>query len=184
VNDPVVYRTTDPEVLAAYRKAGDALEAYVAAVRAVLDAHGVGSYWIWADTGWSPAMFRGIVIPGGEEPPRGWRIRGECAVPHKSTSAGRAVDTALKAVAYPGNPRGSLKGMPVMALTGLGLAHPRVEFLGQDAALYVTWRTDPECGGEVGRGLDRSVDRTLWERIPLSVYYLAREAAPEAGDGS
>ncbi|MEV7908382.1 hypothetical protein, partial [Streptomyces anulatus] len=74
------------------------------------------------------------------------------------------------------DPRHTLPGgMPPMVTNPDAgrMYQPGVRLL--DGALYVVWGCDPEVG-------DRSVtiDPEVWERVRLSVYHLAREAAEDA----
>lgn len=175
ISDPVVYRTRDPEVLAAYRAAWDAIRAYVDAVKAVLDEYGAGEYQVWTDAnGFHPGQICGIDIPEDRDPPEGWRMQGDYAVPDKRTGKGRALCKALESVTHPGDPLSALDGMPSLVFTGTGLARPGAVPLEDGTGLYVTWTTGPE------QCRDGEVDRAIWERVKLSEYHAAKEAAAEA----
>ena len=177
MNDLTVYRTADPDTIRIWRDACTAVDTYIDRIRDVLAAHGAGEYAVMTRTdGWRPCEFAGIRVPPGEHPPDGWRRGQDCEIPDRRVKAGQAIAAALAEVIHPGSPKNSLKGMPSMVYTGAGLAHPGAELLEGGTALYVRWgRGDPEATGGERRDPGGSVDHGIWERIPLSRYYLVKE---------
>jgi hypothetical protein len=176
--DLIVYRSRAPEVLEAHKAAREATRTYAKQTQAVLDAAGVGGYKVWLSTGhWDYGAFRGIDIPEGQEVPRGWRKAKDFAVPDKRTKAGRETGAALRAVKHPGDPMAQVPGMPLDILTPGGFQSPGVRVLEDGAALYVTWRRDPNEAQGSFSGKYEPVDTTLWGRVKLSEYYAAVEAA-------
>lgn len=180
--DPIVYRSTDPAVLAAVEAAWQAIGDYAKQIRATLDGLGLGEYKHWsADGGWHPGEFRGIDIPQDQFPPDGWRMKGDFAVPDKRKAAGKRAWKALSEVRHPGDPRRALIGMPPDLLTPGGYQSCGLRRI--NSAIYATWRNcDP--AGAVGSfsAASSEIDASLWERIPLSEYYAAVEADEAAED--
>lgn len=163
----VVFRSTHPDVLsvlADYRQAMDVWRGRSAALlvdlgfegRDFLVAYGLGSRWI---TGIEP-------LPG-EEPPTGWRIAHrsdqDVLVPDKRRKAGKDADARIQQTQPPADVRGHLPGMPGTQWAGSTIYTPALCEI--DGAVWVRWRED------VSR-----VDEALWERVPLSQYWAAREA--------
>jgi hypothetical protein len=181
MSHPYVYRSRSPEVLDAMRAAQNSIRAYVKATGQILDDAGVGSHGVYRESsGWSVAKFRGLAVPDGEQPPHGWRMGAQYAVPDKRTKAGKQVAAALDAVKHPGDPRMALIGMPPDVSTPGGFTSPGTRFLEDGAAFYVTWRVDPAtCRESFTRGTFQ-IDRDLWEPVLLSEYYAAVEAAGAA----
>ena len=182
MSDLTVYRSRDPEVLAAYKAAWDAVDAYVKETDAVLAEAGVGDYQTWRQQGgWMIGHFSGIDIPEGQKPPQGWRMNRDYAVPDKRTKAGREVAQRLAAVRHPGDPRQAFIGMPSDVFTGGGrVLSAGVRVLEDGGALYVMWTTDPAGHRESFRSRDAEVDLSLWERVKLSEYYAEVERADAA----
>jgi hypothetical protein len=173
--DKIVYRSSAAEVLAAIESFHADFRAYREAINAVLDEAGVGRYKIWATTnGWQPGKFLGLDIPEDEFPPKGWRLGKQYAVPDQRYAEGKRVAAAIKAVNHPGDPMRRIPGMPPDILTAGGFSSPGIAEMA--GAVYVTWAHDPETSGGSFTGKSATIDPALWERIPLSVYYAAREA--------
>jgi hypothetical protein len=176
VSDKTVYVSRKPEVLKAWEAAGQAIQDYVDATQAVLNATGLGEYKTWRSTnGWHPGEFVGLAIPAGI-PVAGWRMLADYAVPDKRLKQGKAIDAALKAVKHPGDPRAHLIGMPADVMAGGGFQTPAVRLLDDGTALYVAWRTDPAVCSTSFMSKSTEIDADLWGRVPLSVYYAAVEA--------
>jgi hypothetical protein len=170
MSDPFVYRSTDSDVLQAWKDAGEAIDAYVKRTEAVLDEHGAGGYKTYRYSGRNVGQFAGLDIPAGEKPPAGWRMNSNYAVPDKRTKAGKAADAALKTVKHPGDPLLKLIGMPPDVEGGPGFISPGVRMLEGHGALYVTWREDPEGRQSFFAG-KVTIDHGRWQRVPLSQYY-------------
>jgi len=176
------YRSRDPEVVKSWTDATDAIRAYVEATRAVLEAAGLGGYQVYRDShGWRPGHFAGLAIPDGEKPPAGWRMTARYAVPDKRTKAGRQAEAALAAVKHPGDPLLKLAGMMPDAENGNGaFVSPAVRLLEDGTTVYVGWPACPEGRQSFLGPRGVTVDLDRWERIPLSTYWLAFEAADAA----
>ena len=180
------YRSTDPEVVSAWKAAGDAIQEYVDQTRAILDAAGLGGYQVYRHHGWSPGKFAGLAIPVGEKPPAGWRMTARYAVPDKRVKAGKQIEAALAGVKHPGDPLLKLIGMPPDAESRGGFSSPAVRLLEERTALYVAWSVDPVGRQSFLGSRDRAgvIDPDRWERIPLSAYYLAVEQADAVKAGA
>lgn len=177
---PFVYRTADPEVIAAWGEAFAAISAYVAETKAVLDAAGLSQYgYLRSNASFHPGRFAGLAIPDREDPPAGWRMNTgpERAVPDRRYKAGRAVDDALKAVKHPGSPLWSLTGMPSDLLTGGSYITPAMRLLEDGAALYAVWWEDPERFPESFSRGRAEIDTGKWQKVKLSDYYREVERA-------
>jgi hypothetical protein len=185
MSDLYVYRSRDPEAVAAWIAACDAVEDYVAQTAAILKDAGLGGYQVYRDTSLSPGRFAGLAIPHGGKPPPGWRMGARFAVPHRGTKAGREVYAALEAVKHPGDPGSRIPGMPGMIVRVSRIHRPGVRVLENGAALYVTWSTEPRDTADSFVHSKSEVDPGRWQRIPLSEYYAEVErtdaAKAEAG---
>lgn len=179
-NDPVIYRSRTPEVLAAWKAACADLDAYIAATKAIIDEAGFAGWPVFRSNGsWGYGRFAGVGLPEGERVPAGWRIAKHCLVPDKRTRAGREMRERLDAVEHPGSLNGKLPGMPADALNGMSgyIVSPDVRVLGE--CVYAEWSTDPERAEASFSSQSTAVDHDLWERVRLSEYYAAREAEDE-----
>ncbi|WP_304452856.1 hypothetical protein [Nocardiopsis sp. YSL2] len=113
--------------------------------------------------------------------PYGWRVdrrHPDAIVPNLRTKHGKKIDEQLAGIPH-ANGRRLLPGeMPDHCLAGHVLMHPSVEVLG--GHLYVGWPKElpDKIATQLGLGV-------VWEEVPLSTYYLAREAAEveEVGRG-
>lgn len=180
MSDPVVYRSENPGVLAAWKGACAAISEYVRQTQAVLDRAGLAGRSVWrSSNGWDWGKVRGISAEGGT--PEGWRMAAgkDYAVPDMRTSAGRKVKAALDAVPHPGEPTQRLIGMPADVLAGAGrIWTPDVRVLG--GAVWAEWDLDPEAHETSFSSPSTAVDSSLWQRARLSEYYAAREDAEAA----
>jgi hypothetical protein len=179
MSDPIVYRSEDARVLTAWKGACEAITEYVRQTQAVLDAAGLTGRPVYRSTGaWSWGEVRGIGL-GDDGAPDGWRVSpgAAYAVPNLRTAAGRKVRDALKAIKHPGEPVQKLPGMPANVITGMSgmVRTPDVRVLGE--AVWAEWDTDPEKCEMSFSGRSTAVDYQMWERVKLSEYYAAREAA-------
>lgn len=173
MNGPaVVYRTSEPITVAAYREAcelraswGDRVVAYAKSV------NGGNAY---TSSGFGHERFEGIEVKG--EAPEGWRIhtsrRGQqYLVPRRSTKAGKAAAEAFDALVSAPSTKDALVGMPAGFLSG---AEGGIAFFSPGASidggvLTVVW------GAELPEGEAEKVG-PQWERVPLSAYYAEIEA--------
>ena len=175
------YVTRDPEVVGAWKDISDAVHAYVAQTSAVLEAALVSSYRHYRDQGgWRPGKFRGLAIPQGEMPPKGWRMSARSeplAVPDRRYKAGREIAAALDAIDHPGDPLFKLIGMPPDVISAGGYRSPAIRLLEDRTALYVGWPVDPVGRESFFTDKPAVIDLGRWTRIPVSTYYLAIEQA-------
>ncbi|MEU4576166.1 hypothetical protein [Nonomuraea sp. NPDC023979] len=160
-----VYRATAPAVLDRWQEIGNALERWRTEIMAVFTAEGLSDDDITA--GDVDGAILGARHDGGPVP-EGWRIRGGHLVPHRGTRKGKQIAERLNAIVYP-DPR-VLPGMPKFARRAGG--GPKllvgVERIGD--AVYARWARPIE---------EDRIDKALWQRIKLSEYYCAVEAAQE-----
>ena len=170
----VAYRSTHPDVLAHWDNTASAQAQ--TAWRERVDA-------AIADLGFPGRRFAtkdetrvvGVEHPHDEPVPDAWRRdrkNPDVIVPARRTKAGRDIHDRLATLARP-CPRHNLPGgMPKMAISGLALMHPGVDRIGD--TVYVTW------SGELKGGDADRVDLDVWQRIKLSEYYAAVEAAEDS----
>lgn len=178
------YRSTHPDVLAAFRAAEKASNDYADAMFAALAAHGMAKHQAAVNSSsLSQGGFLGVVVADGEELPAGWRrkdVRGQVlAVPDKRTKAGKSAAAALNALERPGSC--PLPGMPdhlrVADGGGIRFCTPGVRLLEDGTAVWVTWSTVIEAATDLrGNGVP-DPDEALWENPRLSAYWAAIEAA-------
>lgn len=165
----VVFRSTHPDVFAHKTGILSAITAWDANVTEVL-----------ADLGFADRniAMRGQRVIGVEHPrdaavPDGWRRDKELSdaiVPARRTAAGRRLGERLETLRKP-DPRDRLPGgMPSEAFCASppSLMHPGLAEIGD--AIYVMW-----SGRLSAPDMDR-IDFEVWEQIPLSRYWAAREA--------
>lgn len=180
MRDPVVYRSTHPDVLAHWdaTASADAREAWRARVdAAVADLGFEGRDPVVSETVFG-ATVTGIQHPADQPIPDGWRrhprLDGAVA-PHKATKTGKAAAAELRKLDLP-NPRlGMPGGVPKVASAAHESAFlaPAVQRIGD--AVYLRWSQ------EITAGDARLIDATVGERVLLSEYYAAREAAEQDG---
>jgi hypothetical protein len=167
-----VYRTADPAVIAAYRAAQDALTAYRQEIGDVLERHDVGHLTRMGTTGHGAGRFAGLAPDPDGDVPAGWRTgKTGYLIPDSRTRHGKAVRDALGSLAYPGDPRDALPGMPSQMLVPGRFLTCGVHLFGD--VLYVTWSADEKALGD-------SADLTVWCLTKLSEYYAAVEQAGAA----
>jgi hypothetical protein len=181
MSDLFVYRSSTPEVVAAWEAACGAIDAYVKQTGDILREAGLGDYAVYRRNDSSLGKFAGLAVPEGEEPPAGWRMNRDYAVPNKRRKTGRDIEAALNAVRHPGLPSGHLPGMPSHFFSGMGLRYPGVRLLEDTTAVYVQWSADPE---QATRGCTDTVDTAIWERVPLSRYYAEAERAERSAESA
>jgi hypothetical protein len=172
-----VYRTSNPEALAAWHTAAAARDAWAVQMKAFLDEHGFDSRSVYV--GHSGRVL-GISHEQGDDVPDGWRVdsRTGYLMPRLAKKAGKAIDARLSELIQP-DPRDAMPGMPKECFVSLAMLTCGLEVI--DEALYATWsRPIPED----------EVDLAVWQPVKLSEYYAvleAREAAqtePDGGDAS
>lgn len=175
MRDPIVYRSTHPDVLAHWDKtaSAEARKAWRARVDAVLaDLGFAGRHPVVTDT------ILGTVVTGVEHReggpfPAGWRAHRSmdgAITPHKGTKVGKAAAEDLGKLALP-NPRKDLPGgMPHIAdaASEAAMLRPAIQRFGD--VVYVRWSQQIS-----DRDTDQ-IDGAVWDRAALSEYYAALEA--------
>jgi hypothetical protein len=166
----VVYRTTDPDTVAAYRQACEERASWVDRVEAFAKSINGGN--AYTTTGFGRESFVGIEVKG--DPPQGWRIQTnksgqQYLVPRRSTKAGKEAAQAFDALCHAPSAKDVLNGMPHGFLSG---AEGGIAFFSPGAridgdVLTVVWGAELPKSERVG---------PQWERVPLSAYYAEIEA--------
>lgn len=165
----VVYRSSHPDVLAYWKAAQDADQAWRERVQSAL-----------AEIGFADHNFVmrgqnviGVAHPVSEPIPHGWRKCSDLAgaiVPARNTREGKRIGLALDGLKRPDPRSGMPGGMPASALEGrLVRIHPGIELDGD--VVWVSW------SGPLGEQDADRIDPAVWERVPLSQYWAMREAA-------
>ncbi|MFI6496840.1 hypothetical protein [Nonomuraea typhae] len=173
MSDKVVYRSTHPEVLAAWEAKKQKMTDVYEQRRKLLDELGFeGRPALITDTQIHGVQFAGADIPAG------WRADyqfGNAIIPNKRTKIGKQIAKRFEELHTP-NPR-ALVGMP-----GTDVELGRWAECGlreMDGALFVTWPRPID---------EKRIDLDRWERVKLSEFYAtveAHEAAQaENGGGS
>jgi hypothetical protein len=167
----VAFKTTQPELIAAYLQAREEI---TAAWRAKVDAFqvSVGGREVFGtsffDGGWA---VQGFCTPNSfAEIPEGWRREGKFkAVPAKRTPEGLEHAKTLATLRLAGN---SYPGCPdILFAEGFSI-FPRVQKIGENYFLTLSKVPLNEPGN--------ALDREIWEPVKLSAYHAAIEDA-EAG---
>jgi len=181
VDNPMeVYRSSDPELVRAYREARTAANDWIAAVHAwAVEVCGEGGMAYFS--GFLDSTYVSCLgLPNRADGiPRGWRRktrnkpRPGQIVPDKRSADGRAADEKLRSFGHQPSPRRVLPGMPVTADGDyLDNGSHRVYTYGVDVigdnedTLEITWSVL----------VDSEIDTDIWTRMPLSRYHAEREA--------
>ncbi|SEN88043.1 hypothetical protein [Nonomuraea pusilla] len=165
--DKTVYRSTHPDVLSVWHASIEAREAWGELMETFLDEHGFGTRNVYVS---HSGRVLGVEHIEGEDVPDGWRIdsRTGYLMPRLASRKGKAIGASLAELTQP-DPRDAMPGMPKTMFVSLALLTCGLALI--DGALYATWsRPIPE----------ERVDLTIWERVKLSEYYAAVEAAEAA----
>lgn len=190
--DECAYRSTHPDVLAAWEKRCTDSVAWNEAVFAWCDELGIPRRIMLAGD-----QLTGFPDPGTAAIPDGWRIterRGaQVMVPDQRTKVGKAAAKRLRD--FPRHPVASdLPGMPdevwvpAGRFDGACAIHRAQGVTLHDGALWVRWQLRPEVVEAPRGGLPNTMpdfrrqvfDGALWERVKLSEYHAAVEEAAEA----
>lgn len=173
--DKTVYRSTHPDVMAAWRTAQEQAIEIGRQRRELLDSLGfVGIRALTTDT-----HILGVEHLAGEIP-AGWRRDRQTSmaiVPNRRTKAGAEVGRQLDRLTMPDPRLILIGGMPHMVWPD---DEVRTYWPGRrllDGAVWVTWGCDPEKSGRTV-----TIDPEVWQRMKLSEYYAAVEAAEEVAD--
>ena len=183
MNDPIVYRSTHPDVLAHWEKTGsvEAQKAWRERVNEALAELGFPGRKFATTSGFKDTEVTGVEHPEGEDAPVGWKRNKDlpsAIVPDKRRAAGKRAAARLAEVTMP-NPRSRMPGeMPGACFAGTGMALMRPGIARHGDAVYVTWSRELE------EPTADNIDTAVWERVKLSEYYAAKESAVEGGEGS
>jgi hypothetical protein len=162
-----VYRTTNPDAVAAWHSAAAAREKWGEQMKAFLAEHGFGDRTVYVS---HSGRVLGVEYIDGEDVPDGWRVdrRTGYLMPALAKRAGKLIDARLAELVQP-DPRDAMPGMPKTLFVSLAMLTCGLELI--DGVLFATWsRAIPED----------QVDATVWEPVKLSAYYAAVEARDEA----
>lgn len=167
MSDKTVYRSSHPDVLSAWETTERKHQSIGILRRTLLDELGFeGRPGLITDTHLLGVEHR----PEHGPIPEGWRQDSrtpEAIVPDRRRSLGKKIAVRFEALRMP-DPR-SFPGMPGTCVTGGRFLECSVREM--DGALYVGWSHPiPE----------KHLDLDRWERVKLSEYYAAKEAADEA----
>lgn len=177
--DPVVYRSTHPDVLAHWEATAgpEAQQAWRDRVAAALDELGFeGRRFIVSDY-IDVSVVTGVEHPSDEPIPEGWRLhpkRDDAIAPRRSTRLGKAADRLLSTLVRPNPRKGMPGGMPHIANAARACAFLSAAAEPIDGALYVRWSQ------EISERDRDQIDTAVWERVRLSEYYAACEKADAA----
>lgn len=176
--DRIAYRSRDPRALALWETYEQQREEFAEKLRATLTELGLAG---------SDALQRGNRVIGvrhtdGDEVPDGWRVPADwpdMITPDRRRRAGKAAAEKLGALRVP-DPRDELPG----GMPGQVMDFERARFLTAGLtfaadALYVTYQA-PRMPEEYAK----HIDTTVWEQVPLSVYYAAVESQETVGEDS
>lgn len=170
--EEVAYRSGDDAVLATFRAKTDERAEHKARLSRQLVAWGFPSdHRILKRPGGviaSRDYILGVAPVEGQEPPAGWRIDRETGawVPKLTTRAGKRIKVDLAGIQPPSSVRHALPGMAGMAMSGNRIYGAAMFVL--DDVMYLYWPVSPD-----------EVDPTIWEKVKISDYYLAKEAYDE-----
>jgi hypothetical protein len=174
MDTPTVYRTRDPELLAAWAESQAGLKTWTGELKSYVEAQGLAGRRVYFNS--LTGAILGIEHSDGQPVPDGWRVdRRRGLVPARAKKAGREIAAHLDRLHRP-DPRGRLAGMPATHFAGLddgrvSLLAPKVE-LKADGALYAVWP---------GSAPHDEIDHTRWELVRLSEYYaLLEREEPQA----
>jgi hypothetical protein len=174
--DKIVYRSTHPDVLAHWEKTGsaEAQNAWRDRVNQALAELGFPGRRFATTNGFEDIEVTGVEHPDGEDIPVGWKRTKKLAgaiVPDKRRAAGKRAAERLAALTAP-NPRSKMPGgMPRACFAGTGMALMRPGVARHGEAVYVIW------SAELEEPTATQIDTAIWERVKLSEYYAAVEAA-------
>lgn len=175
MNDKTVYRSTHPDALAhedGYKAAHANWKKRVDEALVELGFPASRNIAMRGD------RVTGIEHPDSEPVPDGWRRDPKLSssiTPFRSRKRGREIAAVLDGLTRPDPRRGLPGGMPhvAMAKGRMLFMHPGLRRVGD--AVFVVWSAEPDDGDM------RHLDPAIWERIKLSEYYAAVEAAEETG---
>jgi hypothetical protein len=177
-DDKVVFRTTHPEVLTAFKQAVDAYDKWGKRIRAFAkEVHPDAKPMV--SEAWGDRQLGGISMV--EPIPDGWRIDNNKAgyprylVPRRSVKAGKEWAKRLDELRNAPSIRSALPGMPSNVVSGISLLNPGLEE--RNGVLYATWAEDPRRSkADTGFSKTDTVEESIWEQVKLSEYYAIKES--------
>ncbi len=172
-----VYRTTDPELLAAWDKAAEQKRQWYDAVTKFCKEHSDDSRW-WHSNLLGIEYFDGPLVPADDVVPAGWRRdrkRRGMMRPNRRTPEGKEIAKAMAGLSRAPSFDAALQGMPrtVKVEYDPQEGSQRMHSCGasrRDAYLEVTWGVKVPADQIDGR----------WTKVPLSQWHLEREQAEES----
>lgn len=202
MTDLTAYRSTHPDVLAVVAKYHADTEQWHTDAAALLKELGFTDRPFLIRTSLGQRWITGVEYHEGDPVPTGWRTwkdrSGQTILsPHRGQKAGKALAARIATCQVPDMPQAHLPGMPADRPSTGGWRSPGLREMA--GGVYLTWALAslPEipAGGperEVHLGDDEhdrrirlrnDVDLAFWERVKLSEYYAAVEAAEAASGG-
>jgi hypothetical protein len=202
MSDLTAYRSTHPDVLAVIEKWRADMDKWHADSAALLTELGFTDRSFMVHTSMGHRWISGIEYHADDPVPTGWRVwkdrNGQSILtPHKGRKAGKDAQAKLQTCKVPNLPQANLPGMPGDRICNGAWRSPGLREMA--GAVYVTWTADalpeiPASGpareahlGDDERQrkivLANDVDLAIWERLKLSEYYAAVEAAEAASGG-
>lgn len=180
--EPIVYRSTHPDVLAHWEKtaSAQAQEAWRGRVEDTLAGLGFPGRQFATRDGMTGLTVTGVEHPRSEPVPPGWRRDQKLPstiTPRRSIKAGKAAAAALDELTRPDPRKDMPGGMPPIAGAAGAMAFLRAAIEPLDGAVYVRW---PQ---EISVRDAACIDPTVWERVRLSEYYAACERQDAEQDG-
>lgn len=174
MSSQVVYRSTHPDVLAHHATYTERVTAWHHQLKATIAELGFEGANVWM----SDNAVVGIVRPRGAEVPDGWRWDKKASepviVPARKTAEGKRLGRLLDGLARPDVRNQMPGGMPRYTTAAREIAFLLCGFQPVGDAVFVTWSS------EIRPSDAERIDPAVWERVALSVYYAAREAAEAA----
>jgi hypothetical protein len=194
MTDLTAYRSTHPDVLAVIEQYRADIKQWHADSDALLKELGFTDRSFMVCTSMGRRWITGVEYRDGDPVPTGWRVWKDRSgqntlTPHKARKAGQAATAKIQSCPVPDLPQSHLPGMPGDRICNGAWRSPGLREMA--GAVYVTWAADPlpeipadgperEAHlGDVDRRirLNNDVDLAYWERVKLSEYYAAVEAA-------
>jgi len=174
-----VYRTTDPELLAAWDSAVERKRQWNDAVAEFCEKHS-GDRRFWQSNFLGSEYFDGPLVPADDVVPVGWRRdrkRQGMMRPNRRTPEGKEIAKAMAGLSRAPSFDAALQGMP-STVDGERNPHEgsrRVHSCGAS-------RTDTYLEVEWGVKVPEDQVDARWSRIPLSQWHLEKEQAEEQAD--
>lgn len=179
-----VYRSTHPDIIALVESWPQLYSEWDERCKAALTKWGFEGHNTWTtQSGFSGVRMAGIDPGNMKRAPIGWHKepRQDYYVPSSkpNTKAQHALREEFRELQnMPDVRKLFADSMPVFLFAGLGVVRYASTY--RDGVVWIRWPDcDPErtAASEEGcRGMDGTVNRDLWERVPLSEFYAMVEA--------